>query len=71
MYGFAILVCFGCNQPFTCNPVRVPVCVHDGDRHPVCAHCVIRVNPQRVKMGLEPIVPLPGAYEVFNAEELG
>jgi len=70
-YVFAMVTCFACRQPFTCNPMKVPVCVHDGGRHPVCLACVHRVNPQRVKQGLEPIVPLPGAYDECDEGELG
>jgi hypothetical protein len=55
--------CGACGQVFTYNAERVPVAVANGRREPVCADCVKRWNPQRIANGLEPIVPLPGAYE--------
>jgi hypothetical protein len=39
-------------------------------REPICRNCVERVNPQRIKNGLEPIVPLPDAYEPVDESEL-
>lgn len=57
--------CFGCGQPFTFSATRVPS-IRDprtGHREPICRACVDHVNPQRVANGLDPIVPLPGAYD--------
>jgi hypothetical protein len=71
-YVFATSPCFGCGQIFSYNPMRVPS-IRDpktGSREPVCKHCVERVNPTRVKNGLEPIVPLSGAYEPCDEEEM-
>jgi len=62
--------CFGCGRTFGYNPHLVPSVVVQGDRQPVCADCVERVNPRRVANGLEPIRPLPSAYEPLQAEEL-
>jgi hypothetical protein len=69
-YGFVLAPCFGCNNPFTFNPMLVPSVTVEGTRRPICQSCVTRVNPSRKKNGLEPIVPLPGAYEVFEDGEL-
>lgn len=55
--------CIGCRRLFSFNPMRVPSLRVDGEREPVCRDCVDRVNPERRKNGLDPIVPLPGAYE--------
>lgn len=56
-------VCYGCRRTFGFNPERVPSLTVDGKREPICQACVDRVNPRRVANGLEPIVPLPGAYD--------
>ena len=40
-------------------------------RKPICASCVELANPLREERGLEPIRPLPGAYEpASEADEL-
>jgi hypothetical protein len=70
-YVFAMGLCFGCGNPFTFNPTKVPSIRVQGVARPICLACVTRVNPMRVKNGLEPIVPLPGAYEECSEEELG
>jgi hypothetical protein len=67
---FTYGVCYGCGRAFSFNPHRVPSIRVDGDRRPICRDCVERVNPVRVKNGLEPIVPLPDAYEAIPEEEL-
>jgi len=59
--------CIGCGKMFTFNANKVPSIRVNGSREPVCKQCVDRLNPIRVAKGLEPIVPLPGAYE---AEEV-
>jgi hypothetical protein len=61
--------CFGCHRVFAYNPVHVPSIRHNGNREPICAKCVARANPERIKNGLEPIVIHPDAYEPI-AEEL-
>lgn len=72
-YAFATSPCYGCKQIFSYNPVRVPsVCdPQTGTREPICRNCVERVNPLRIANGLEPITPLPGAYEPCDESELG
>jgi hypothetical protein len=56
--------CVGCARLFSFNPHLVPSCsAVTGKREPICQVCVERVNPMRLKNGLEPIVVLPGAYE--------
>lgn len=63
-YYFATGPCIGCGRIFTFNPDLVPsVRVGEGVREPICANCVSRANPQRIRNGLDPITPLPGAYE--------
>jgi len=71
-YVLATGPCIGCGNVFSYNPVRVPSCsAVTGKREPICEACVARVNPMRVKNGLEPIVPLPDAYEGCDESELG
>jgi hypothetical protein len=70
-YAFCTGFCFGCKKIFTFNPMRVPSIPINGIREPVCLECITRANPARIKNGLEPIVPLPGAYESCEEEELG
>jgi len=67
-YMSAMSPCCGCGRIFSYNPERVPSVTIRGHKEPVCQECVDRVNPIRVANGLEPIRPLPGAYE---AEEVG
>jgi hypothetical protein len=55
--------CVGCRRLFAFNPDLVPSIRVNGTREPICQTCVDRVNPQRIANGLQPIVPLPGAYE--------
>jgi hypothetical protein len=43
---------------------------HNDVRQPICRACVERVNPVRVKNGLEPIVPHADAYEPCEESEL-
>ena len=63
-YLLALGDCFACGRPFTFNPYRVPSHPDSaGIRQPICANCVRLANVQRERNGLEPIVPLPGAYE--------
>jgi hypothetical protein len=70
MYAFAVGTCFGCSATFTFNPVKVPSININGDRKPICRTCVERVNPLRIKNGLEPITLQPGAYEECHESEL-
>ena len=72
-YALCTSACFGCGQPFSYNPVRVPS-IRDprtGSREPICQACVDRVNPMRIANGLEPIVPAPDAYDACDESELG
>ncbi len=62
-YYFATGHCIGCGQLFTFDPELVPSVRVAGVRKPICRACVERVNPERERNGLEPIRPLPGAYE--------
>lgn len=55
--------CYRCGRLFTFNADRVPSLTVDGERVPFCRACVDAVNPIRISKGLDPIVPLPGAYE--------
>jgi hypothetical protein len=55
--------CYACNRIFSFNADLVPSIPIDGVRQPICQDCVDRANVTRKLNGLEPIVPLPGAYE--------
>lgn len=66
-YMFCIGTCFGCGRTFSFNPDRVPSVMYAGQREPICASCVERANPMRAENGLEPIVPLEGAYAPTEA----
>jgi hypothetical protein len=68
-YGFALGPCYGCGHPFTFNPRLVPSIPIKGVRMPICQTCIAVANPRREKNGLPPIVPLPGAYDVFEEGE--
>jgi hypothetical protein len=62
-YMIAMGPCVGCGRLFGFNPELVPSITIKGEREPICLVCVKRVNPMRLKNGLPPIEPLPGAYE--------
>jgi len=62
-YLYAHGFCYRCHQPFAFNPYLVPSLTIDGEKRPFCQLCIDAVNPTRIRNGLEPIVPLPGAYE--------
>ena len=66
-YMYVLGDCFACHRLFTFSAERVPSITVDGERQPVCADCVARVNPLRAANGLDPIVVLPGAYEPDEA----
>ena len=63
--------CGSCKQIFSYHPNRVPS-IRDsaGRRQPICRSCIERANPERIKNGLDPIVPLPGAYEPADENEV-
>lgn len=63
--------CIGCGTVFSFNPMRVPSVTVRQTREPICQGCVERTNPMRIANGLDPIVPLPGAYEACEESELG
>jgi hypothetical protein len=69
-YAFCTSPCFGCGRIFNYNPMRVPSIPLNGKREPICRECVDRANPQRIKNGLEPIVPFPDAYDACEESEL-
>lgn len=69
-FAFVMASCCGCGQPFTFHPNLVPSITIEGARRPICRACVNLVNPQRIKNGLEPIRPLPGAYEAADESEI-
>ena len=62
--------CIGCHRLFSFNPVRVPSVTVNGSQEPICQNCVNQANPIRVKNGLPPIKPLPGAYEACDEAEV-
>jgi hypothetical protein len=55
--------CYGCKRIFSFNADLVPSLKVDGVRQPICQDCVDRANVKRKLNGLDPITPLPGAYE--------
>lgn len=69
-YAFIMGPCFGCKRPFHYNPNRVPSIRINGILEPICLSCVTRVNPQRIKYGLQPIIPHADAYEPIDESEL-
>jgi hypothetical protein len=69
-YVTAMGTCFGCKRLFNFNPVRVPSVKTGGTKEPICADCVARVNPMRIKNGLPPIIPAADAYEACEEGEL-
>lgn len=67
-YLFAMGECVICHNLFSFNPERVPsTTAFNGQREPVCEHCMARVNARRKERGLEPFPILPDAY---GAEEV-
>lgn len=69
-YVTATSPCIACGVLFSYNPNRVPsIRIAGGPREPICAACVVRINPRRIANGLPPIVPLPGAYEPMDERE--
>lgn len=72
-YALAMGTCYGCRRYFAFNPLRVPSITPPGaeERLPICRDCVERANPERLRRGLEPIVPAPDAYAPVAEEELG
>lgn len=56
-------LCASCRRTFEFNPERVPSVRVNGEREPVCKSCINAANALRQARGLDPIVPLPGAYE--------
>lgn len=70
-YVMATSPCLGCGRVFSYNPVRVPSSsAVTGKREPICADCVGRINPVRIRNGLEPIAPHPDAYLACDEGEL-
>jgi len=68
-YYMAIGDCIRCGNTFAFNPNLVPSSsAITGVREPICQPCVTELNPIRIKNGLQPIVPLPGAYEPADEE---
>jgi hypothetical protein len=70
-YALCTGTCIGCGRIFSFNPMRVPSIRIKGNREPICQGCVDRINPKRIANGLEPIVPLPDAYDACDESELG
>jgi hypothetical protein len=69
-YVTAMGQCVGCKKLFSFNPMRVPSITVKGTKEPICAECVERVNPARIKNGLPPIVPAADAYDACDEGEL-
>ena len=71
--GYAIVIgpCIGCGNTFGYSPSRVPSSsAVTGKAEPICRDCVDRINPLRIAHGLEPIKPLPGAYDPTEEGEI-
>jgi hypothetical protein len=62
--------CFGCNRPFSYNPVKVPSIRVDGVKHAVCGDCMARRNEVRVEAGLKPDPIDPEAYTACDESEV-
>ena len=71
--GFAFCVgrCVVCCNSITFNPNKVPAIRIDGEKQPVCADCVARMQQKqrKLKVAVWPD-PLPGAYEPCHESEL-
>lgn len=69
MPGFMFVFgqCYTCRRELWFNPVWVPsipaTLTSTGEKEPVCAGCIARANPERVKNGLAPIEIHPDAYQ--------
>jgi hypothetical protein len=60
--NIALGYCFCCHSCMSFDPDKVPSIPFLNGKKPICAACVELGNAQRVKNGLEPIIPPPGAY---------
>ena len=69
-YAYAMGTCSICKNTFAFNPLKVPSIRINGTREPVCQNCINAANLIRIKNGLDPIVPLPGAYDACDEGEL-
>jgi hypothetical protein len=69
-YVSVMAECVGCGQMFFFHPMKVPSITITGERRPICRDCVERVNPRRIANGLDPIEPLPGAYDAADETEV-
>jgi len=71
-WAIVIGECFACGRVFGFHALKVPSFRPDadGERQPICATCVERINPMRRANGLGPITYEPDAYQPFPAEEL-
>ena len=70
-YMMAYSMCYGCKRDFFYHPSRVPSVRVNGHREPICQDvCGSGEPPAPVANGLEPIVPLPGAYEPADEHEV-
>jgi len=70
-YVFITSGCYSCGHVFSYHPNLVPS-IRDSNnrRQPICADCIARANIVRKQNGLDPIVPLPGAYEAADENEV-
>jgi hypothetical protein len=63
-YFYTMGACINCGGIFSFNANLVPSSsALTGHREPICSNCIEHINSIRIEKGLEPIVPLPGAYE--------
>jgi hypothetical protein len=69
-YVFGLSDCLICQKSFPYNPHRVPSFRIDGVKEPVCGSCMVEVNAEREKLGLEAFVIPTDAYEPIPVGEL-
>jgi hypothetical protein len=71
-YLFVFGPCYGCGRMFGYNPTLVPsLTPPDGsEKVPICQTCVNQANPVRIRNGLPPIIPLAGAYDPANEQDV-
>lgn len=64
--------CGRCRKICSYNPVRVPSFRFNGiDKEPICESCIIIINEERKKRGLELWPVYDDAYKGCREEELG
>jgi hypothetical protein len=71
-YAFITGPCGCCHKIIVYNPIRVPSFRFNGvDKEPICEPCIIVINKERKKKGLELWPIYDDAYSSCREEELG